>query len=763
MPAAPFALSAALLAAAFAPPAGDEPADLAPGLAPAPTAAEAAGASGDGPADDPAAPDDLLRRRGPAGDAMVEATARFLAGQALLRGGDPDAAFEEFSAARGSDPDSVEILRSLVAVAFEIGREGDGQRFAAELSDRDPTDWKLALTLGRLKLRGNDPAAAQVYMKRAATSPDLPTAGPEAAEALRGYAVLSAGLNRFADAAEGYEKLIPLLAGDEGGLDFRTRTALLSDRRTAPVTAGQVLAAAGRHLAAAAAYRLALSLDADEPGGVAGGPDEPAARAQLAAVLTAGGEPGAALEELNRLMSGEPGGPSDPAPVVTPATLVLQKALTDLDRADEIVGRLAAWRDRFPDDLTLAVNLATARANAGQLEKAETDLTGLAERYSESPVWAPLATVRRMRKDAAGWIDAVARAKALDLTEADDEPRRAAEAEDFRDAVLGAVPAVDPTPADADGSEIARAKEVIRAQLAAAAGRADEVEAGLRSALGRDRARRFDVLLTLISVLNDAGAQDRAAAITDEALADDGLDDPDLGGRRAEFLVVRAQLHRNAGETDAALGKLAAAEATNPANPFFAFQTAVTKLGAGDDDGAAAELRRVLDLSAALENGGGDLEKDSRLLLSSLLTRRGDAEEGEALLVEQLEQTPDDPTVNNDLGYLWADRGENLERAEAMIRKAVAAEPENPAFLDSLGWVLLKRGRPEEAQAPLEEAARRTKNGDGTIWSHLGDLWDALGERQQAIDAWRSALQRANTSDAPDERLIESLKQKLGR
>ena len=59
--------------------------------------------------------------------------------------------------------------------------------------------------------------------------------------------------------------------------------------------------------------------------------------------------------------------------------------------------------------------------------------------------------------------------------------------------------------------------------------------------------------------------------------------------------------------------------------------------------------------------------------------------------------------MNNDLGYLYAEQGKNLEKAEAMIRKAVADEPENSAYLDSLGWVLFKRGKAKEAIDPARE------------------------------------------------------------
>ncbi|QDT17965.1 tetratricopeptide repeat protein [Alienimonas californiensis] len=736
--------------------------DPAPATAATPSPAEAAAALTAGPADDPAAPAELLRTRDEAGDAGVEATAHFLTGQFLLRDGEPEAALEAFLAARELTPDSAEVLRSVVAVAFELGRNELGSEVAAELSDRLPNDWQLARTLARLKLGAGDAAGAQKYLKRAALSPDLPKVGPEAAEVLRGYAVLSAGLQQFEDAAEAYSRLLPLMSGAEGGLDFRTRTALLSDARTAPLVAARILTGVGRPVDAVKAFRLALTLEAGAPGSVLDTPEEPAARVQLATVLIAADQPAEALAEIDRLLTDVPAEASD---AIAAAALVIQKALQDLDRKGEIVDRLTALHEQFPENVAVAVSLAAARADAGDLERAEEELEALVEQ--EPTVWLPLSTVRRLRGDAVGWLDAVAQAKAAGLDNTDPEPVRAARNETFRDAVLEAVPVVDPTPKDQDDGGVARAREITRAQLAASAGRAEEVEAGLRSALERERSRRFDAYLTLISVLNDLEQDERAAAVADEALADAGLDDPDLGARRAEFLTIRAQLHRQAGDTDAAVETLRKAEALTPKNPFFAYQAGIARFVDGDSDAAEEELERALKLAEPLPDGGGELGKQVRSLLSALLVRKGDFERGAGLLEEQLRLTPDDPGTLNDLGYLWADRGMNLPRAERMIRAAVAAEPDNAAYLDSLGWVLLKRGKPQEAREPLERAGKlsveRGQEGDGTIWSHLGDLWAALNEPQQARDAWKAALQRANTAEEKDEELIRSLKKKLGR
>ena len=87
----------------------------------------------------------------------------------------------------------------------------------------------------------------------------------------------------------------------------------------------------------------------------------------------------------------------------------------------------------------------------------------------------------------------------------------------------------------------------------------------------------------------------------------------------------------------------------------------------------------------------------------------GDYAKGEAELEILLQRNPDEAGPNNDLGYLYAEQGKNLEKAEAMIRKALQEEPENSAYLDSLGWVLFKRGKVKEALETLKKAAERMK------------------------------------------------------
>ncbi len=135
-------------------------------------------------------------------------------------------------------------------------------------------------------------------------------------------------------------------------------------------------------------------------------------------------------------------------------------------------------------------------------------------------------------------------------------------------------------------------------------------------------------------------------------------------------------------------------------------------------------------------------------------------------LEEILALTPQDPGINNDLGYTWADAGTHLDRAERMIRFAVGEEPRVYAYLDSLGWVLYKRGRIDEAIHHLRLAIRRADDADAVVHDHLGDALYRAGRPEEAKTRWEKALKLAEADDdsaqtAEDRRLQESVRTKL--
>ena len=95
----------------------------------------------------------------------------------------------------------------------------------------------------------------------------------------------------------------------------------------------------------------------------------------------------------------------------------------------------------------------------------------------------------------------------------------------------------------------------------------------------------------------------------------------------------------------------------------------------------------------------------------------------------------------NYLGYMWAERGENLAEAEQLIRRALGADPENGAYLDSLGWVLFRQGQYGDALDQLLRAASRfDAEPDPVVFGHIGDTYEKLGNSPEAVHYWQKAL-----------------------
>ena len=136
----------------------------------------------------------------------------------------------------------------------------------------------------------------------------------------------------------------------------------------------------------------------------------------------------------------------------------------------------------------------------------------------------------------------------------------------------------------------------------------------------------------------------------------------------------------------------------------------------------------------------------------------------ERLLRQIIDDAPSDARALNELGYLLATRGEQLDEAITLVRRALDSEPNNGAYLDSLGWAYFRRGDLAEAQKYLAAAAERMP-ASSEVLDHLGDVHERRGELPQAIDAWTRALAGDGRGiERPAvERKLQDARQKLAR
>ncbi|MGA7990150.1 MAG: tetratricopeptide repeat protein [Thermoanaerobaculia bacterium] len=209
-----------------------------------------------------------------------------------------------------------------------------------------------------------------------------------------------------------------------------------------------------------------------------------------------------------------------------------------------------------------------------------------------------------------------------------------------------------------------------------------------------------------------------------EAYEKDGRKSPNVRATFAEFLL------RSGGASDRAEGeKILAALAAEDKAGILAAADAWQRL---DQYARAADVARQ-----GLERDPE--EPDLLFRLAASLERDKKLGESEAAFERLLKVRADHAPGMNYLGYMWADRGENLPRALELIRKAVDLEPSNGAYLDSLGWVYFRIGRLDKAEENLVAASTLNPD-DATVEEHLGDLWEKKGDLARARESWKRAL-----------------------
>ena len=101
--------------------------------------------------------------------------------------------------------------------------------------------------------------------------------------------------------------------------------------------------------------------------------------------------------------------------------------------------------------------------------------------------------------------------------------------------------------------------------------------------------------------------------------------------------------------------------------------------------------------------------------------------------------------LNNYAYYLSLKEGSDLEKAKQMSQKTLEIEPQNSTYLDTYAWILFKLKRYEEARTYMDKCLRYSTEESAVLYDHAGDIYDALGLREEAINFWKKAL------DAEDE------------
>jgi len=118
----------------------------------------------------------------------------------------------------------------------------------------------------------------------------------------------------------------------------------------------------------------------------------------------------------------------------------------------------------------------------------------------------------------------------------------------------------------------------------------------------------------------------------------------------------------------------------------------------------------------------------------------------EANLKQLIKIRPDHAHAYNALGYTLADRNQRIEEAYRLIETALKLAPDDPFIQDSMGWVLFRMGRNQEGLDYLQKAFKQRP--DPEIAAHLGEVLWALEKHDEARKIWAESLKEHPKNEA---------------
>lgn len=385
-------------------------------------------------------------------------------------------------------------------------------------------------------------------------------------------------------------------------------------------------------------------------------------------------------------------------------------------RAGDAAAAVAAYRRAIALDDQLApayLGLAAAHTAAGHGADAERAFAALvAHRPDVAEGHWRIAQAALERGDDATAEPALRQVRALAPDEL--EPRRALAGLLARRGDLPAAIAEARAAFDRSGADLAVGEDLVWLLLEAGDRR------GALDVLGLYDDGSADDRLRVAGMLIAIGAPARAAAVAASVRGRDG---------EAGLTVARARLA--VGELR---GAIAAADAVAPGDRAWPAAQAVAAwaelaLGAGDAAATrlaaargrapaavelveveAERLRRADDAAAARALWRQAAQAQPRsaplaLAWSSFERRAGDGARALALAEKVLAATPDDPLVQNLVGYLLVEDGADLERAGRLLLAARRKAPGDAGVLDSWGWLRRAIGDRVGAARALSRAA----------------------------------------------------------
>jgi tetratricopeptide (TPR) repeat protein len=672
----------------------------------------------------------------------LDAAAMFAAGRVHEQRQELPAALQRYQRAFRLDPTAEPVLRALVPLAFSMGREEEAVRYATKLAHLDASDPMLLRRLGVvLTEQGEHKEAIALYEKARQHDAKEPKSTAQVmlqlemgrlfviTEQFGKAAELFALVSKALDAPQDYglsPALIKQLSGEKGEVHELMAAAFLESGQTDE---------------AARSFARLEKVNADKAVAAYN-------QARLASKAGRHDEAIAKLEEYFAARESSRG---------TAPYELYAKVLGEKQLAAELIPRLEKLLAEQEGNVPLNFALGEEYFRKDDFEKALPRYQLVVASQPSAQVYRRLLEIYRRTGDLEKLIrllgEIVDKSGGLDFVEKEVDTVVEDKARVESLVKVAREKFAEPKPENYG---------VLNATLlvAVAAKSYDAAAEILDLAIKAKPAARAEVLLRFGLELFLAEKFREAAGVFQR-----GIDEKALPESNPAFQFYLAGALAMDDKTDEALAAARTAAERKRDDPRFDSRIAWVYYHAKRYDEAAKHYREVMDKYGNKYDSpeARAVVHDTRLILSNIAVLQNKLPEAEEWIEQVLDEFPDDVGALNDLGYLWADQNERLERAHRMIRQAVTAEPENAAYRDSLGWVLYRLGRHEEAvveqKKAIELSKSKEKESDGIMYDHLGDIHAALGQKAEAGAAWREAAAAFEKAGEKDK--LEAVRKKM--
>jgi tetratricopeptide (TPR) repeat protein len=107
---------------------------------------------------------------------------------------------------------------------------------------------------------------------------------------------------------------------------------------------------------------------------------------------------------------------------------------------------------------------------------------------------------------------------------------------------------------------------------------------------------------------------------------------------------------------------------------------------------------------------------------------------------------PESALILNNYAYQLSERGVKLDKALIMSKKSLQKEPKNASYLDTIGWIYYKMKQYEEARSYIFQSLQ-VNGGSAVVNEHMGDIYNAMGDKDNARKYWQKALDLSPGND----------------